>query len=462
MLEGKRMADRGSGQGSPTGTRFRLFAQPPFLAQFQHPETVWVSSPAGTVGPGPSDERMYVIDPIGKRIPYGEAEDRFGNSAYLVPPWLGPTYPPALPDADGHFDYIPVDSPEFEAASLFCTVRRTLDVWEGFFGHPIEFHFARDFDQLELVLQRNLVDNAYMGYGFLEVGIHPTEDGPDEPLSLNFDIVAHEVGHCIIYSVVGVPDVGTQDAEYYGFHESSADLTALVAALHFDSVVDDLLADTHGNLYTLNFVNRIAELSNNQQIRLAANPLSLLDFVQGWTDEHDLAQPLTGAMFDILVDIFHEELVERGLISQSAEDLSDRLEDEPDYHQVIQPVFDEAYGAEPEGFRAALVAARDTLGTYLAETWRRLSPDNLGYAGVGRTLLAVDRMIADGRYRRIIEVNLGRRAIGFARVGPQLMPQRPTSHFDLTRVFVPPLQRRRCCRRRLSYREKYEMAWGRR
>ena len=195
------------------------------------------------------------------------------------------------------------------------------------------------------------------------------------------------------------PTSGTADAEYYGFHESAADLTALIAALHFDSVIDELLASTHGNLYTLNLVNRIAELSDNDQIRLAANPLSLLDFVAGWRDEHALAQPLTGAMFDIFVDIFHEELEMRGLITARQEDLSDRLEDWPDYHRVIQPIFDEAYAAAPDGFRAALIAARDTLGTYLAETWRRLSPDDLGYADVGRTLLAVDRMLSGGRYR---------------------------------------------------------------
>ena len=452
------MADGGTGQRSPTGTRFRLFPQPPFLAKFSEPETVWVSPPAGTISAGPADDRMYVIDPIGKRVAYGQARDRFGNAAYLVPPWPGPSYPPALPDADGHFDCIPIDTPEFEAAHLFCAVRRTLDIWERYLGHPVEWHFAPDFDRLELVLQRNLEENAYMGYGFLEVGVHRTKEGGIEPFSLNFDIIAHEVGHCIVYAVLGVPELDGYDAEYYGFHESAADLTALVATLHFDSVVDDLLETTHGNLYTLNYVNRIAELSDNQQIRLAANPLTLLDFVTGWSDEHDLAQPLTGAMFDILVDIFHEELVGRGLISHRAEDLSDRLEDEPNYHRIIQPLFDEAYAANPQGFREALISARDILGTYLAETWLRLSPDNLNYAGVGRALFAVERMMTGGRYRRIIDVNLRRRAIGYARVGPQLEPQSSKSHFDLPRIFVPPLHGDCSCRR-LSYREKLNDAW---
>ncbi|SFK33011.1 hypothetical protein SAMN04488498_10541 [Mesorhizobium albiziae] len=451
------MPERGNGTGREAGTRFRLFAQPPFLKPFREPETVWVSSPAGSVGPGPADDRMYVVDPIGKRAAYGLSEDRFGNAAYVLPPWPGPAFPPALPDADGHFDGIEVESPEFEAAHLFGVVRRTLDVWEGYFGHPIEWHFARDFDQLELVLQRNLVENAFMGYGFLEVGIHRASNGAVHPFSLNFDIIAHEVGHCIVYAVVGVPNPETTYAEYYGFHESAADLTALIAALHFDSVIDELLAATHGNLYTLNLVNRIAELTGNDQIRLAANPLSLLDFVGGWRDEHDLAQPLTGAIFDMLVDIFHEELVERGLFSADAEDLSDRMEDQPDYHQIVQPIFDETYAAAPDGFREALVSARDTVGIYLAETWRRLSPDYLGYDDVGRTLFAVDQMLTGGRYSRIIDVNLRRRAIGAARVGPQLAPRDRKSHFELPRVFMPERQSN-CCRRRSSYRERLEMS----
>ena len=49
-----------------TGTRVRLFAQSQYLEDFQEPETIWLSPPAGTVGAGPSDDRMYVVDPIGK------------------------------------------------------------------------------------------------------------------------------------------------------------------------------------------------------------------------------------------------------------------------------------------------------------------------------------------------------------------------------------------------------------
>jgi hypothetical protein len=441
------VAFRGDESTPEIGTRFRLFAQAPFLTPFREPETIVVSSPAGSVGPGPGDDRMYVVDPIGKKLAYGLAENLRGDPLYLMPPWPGDMFPPALPDRDGHFDHIAPEDPEFEAAHLFGSVRFTLDVWEKYFGHPIDWHFQRDLDRLELVIQRNLRENAFMGYGFLEVGIHETADGGVEPFSLNFDVVAHEVGHCIVYSVIGVPDPGTAGAEYYGFHESAADLTALIAALHFDSVIDDLLETSHGNLYTRNLVNRIAELTGNSQIRLAANPLSLLDFVDGWHDEHALAQPLTGAVFDIFVDLFHEELVARGLITADQEDLADRVEDSPDYFRVVQPIFDEAYAAATDEFREALVASRDELGMLLAETWRRLDPHHLSYAEVGNALRAVDEKMTGGRWRTIIDVNLRRRAIGFAKAGPRLKPPGQHSHFDLPRVFVPE-GRDGCCRER--------------
>jgi hypothetical protein len=190
---------------------------------------------------------------------------------------------------------------------VYGTVRFVLDLWENYFGRPIEWHFRRDYERLELTILPFL-DNAQAGYGFLEIGSATTEAGEVRPFSLNFDVLAHEVGHLIVYAEIGVPAPEAASAEYFGFHESAADLVALISVLHFDSVIDQLLESTSGNLYTLNELNRISELSETEQIRLASNPLKLSDFSAGWSDEHELAQPLTGAMFDILVDLFHEGL----------------------------------------------------------------------------------------------------------------------------------------------------------
>lgn len=427
------------GQPVTSFTKFKLFPQPPFLAAFREPETVLLSPPAGSLSPGPSDERMYAIFPLGKKLHYGTQEED-GEPYLYLPPWEGRIHRPAVPSRDGHFDHLEPGTPQFEAAHLFGSVRFVLDVWEGYFDHPIRWHFEDSYDQIELSILPEL-DNALMGYGFMEVGGHTTEEGDYRPFSLNFDVIAHEVGHAMIYREVGMPVPGGPQGEYYGFHESAADLVALVTSLHFDSVVDHVLERTRGNLYTLNKLNRMAELSDHEQIRLAANDARLSDFAAGWDDEHDLAQPLTGAMFDILVDIFHEQLLDRGLIAPEVEDLSDQLEGLPEYEDVMQSLFDEAYARDPGGFRAALLEARDIVGTYLADTWTLLDSDSLSYAEVAAAFEQVDREITGGRYRRLIRGNMRMRDIGIAVPGPRRSAPGPESHSFSARTIVP--ERRR-------------------
>jgi transposase len=108
--------------------------------------------------------------------------------------------------------------------------------------------------------------------------------------------------------------------------------------------------------------------------------------------------------------------------------LSDELEGSPDYEAVMQGLFDEAYRADPHGFKDALLLARDIVGTYLAETWRRLTPREVTFAHVADIFEQVDNDILDGRFRKIIRGNFRARGIGYIEVGPQLMPQSENSH----------------------------------
>ena len=110
------------------GTRFRLF---PVFAEDMPPETVEIPSVAGTIGPGPSDHALYVADAAGKTEPYGPPQ--YG------PPFRGPLLPPAQPDREGHFDHLPIESPQFLAAHQFGSMRYTLDIWERYLGHRVEW-----------------------------------------------------------------------------------------------------------------------------------------------------------------------------------------------------------------------------------------------------------------------------------------------------------------------------------
>jgi hypothetical protein len=451
---------RGSVSGANPGnggTRFRLFPRPPYVHADWLPELVSVPTPLGLIGPGPSDDRMYLVNPIDKRRSYGVNSGGYGTPFLELPPWRGGVRRLVQPARDGHFDHIPVEAPEFAEVHTFGVIRFVLELWERHFGRRIEWHFARDLDRLEIVMLPEL-DNARAGYGFIEVGADHQEDGVLLPFALNFDVLAHELGHLIIYSTVGVPDVAAAEGEYFGFHECAADMTALIAAAHFNTLIERLLEDTHGNLYTFNELDRFAELSATTQIRLASNSVKMSQFAAGWTDEHALSEPLTGALFDIFVDIFQENLVERGVIAREIADLADHVGRNPDFEPVIQAAFDAVFPDARGAFHEALAEARDYMGMLLAETWKRLSPNRLRYTDVASALLSVDRMLSGGRYHDEIIESIEWREIGQVTVGPRLQPPDRTSHSFSTRTIVPEI---RCRLPHMAYHERV-LAAGRR
>ena len=437
------------------GTRFLLFPQAPFLHPDRPPEVVTISSPPGTIGPGPSDNRLFVIAPVGKRYPYGIAPGPLGTPYLSLPPWRGPVLRPAIPSRDGHFDHIPVGAPEFALAHLFGCIRFVLEKWERYLGGTLQWHFARHFDRLEALIYPPL-DNARAGYGYMEAGSHRNDDGSIADYSLNFDVIAHEIGHLIIYALLGVPRGVAEQEDYFGFQESAADTTALIAVLHFDSMIEQLMQDTRGNLYAMNELNRFAELSTSDQIRMASNSVKLSRFARGWVKEHALSEPLTGAIFDILVDVYQEKLVDRGVISREVADLSDHMREHPECEAVVQAAFDLAYSRRPDAFFDVMVETRDYMGVLLAETWKRLSGQFLSYDDVARVMLAVDGALSGGRYQQEIFESFDWREIGRVRVGPRLKPDE-TSHSASDRTLRPELGR---ALPKMTFRERVLLATG--
>ena len=394
----------------PTGSRFRVFAQAPLLADFREPQIIWVSSPRGSLGPGPSDARMYALDPVGKE-PYGDAD---------LPPFRGRRRLPALPDQNGHFDHLGPDDPAFRAAHVFGIVRRVLDVWEVYLGGPLPWHFSISHPRLELI-PHVAWNNAHFGWGFLECGEAADDAGTKRPFALNFDVLAHETGHGIVFSLVGVPTPETLTTAYRAFHEAASDLVAMLAVLHFDSFIDHVLRVTEGDLYVENELCRIGELSQTRQIRSASNALKMSDIagldappleIDGKT-VHKLGLPFTGAVFDMLVEFYLDRLVAMRLI---AADLAETLRRAAEQSEGALAAVDdrplrEAHAREPRRFAAALADARDMVGLRLARTLHRLTPHHLDFETVAATLLAVDRELSGSTHQALITACLEWREI---------------------------------------------------
>ena len=382
------------------GVRFRLFPQAPVVPAFAEPETVVISRAPGSIGPGPSDERMYVVDALQKSRPYAFP---------FLPPFVGPANAPILPGPDGHFDHFEVGTREFNAAHMYGAVRLVLDIWEDYFQRQVEWHFSKHFARLELIPHLDW-DNAQSGYGFIETGFGFDEDYGEHPFCLNFDILSHELGHSFVFALVGTPPERVS-AEYLGFQEAASDIVTLLSTLHFTSVVDHVLAETRGNIYVPNELNRFAELSPTHQIRSASNSLRMDDVPDVRTpvdrlsqpDRHLLSQPLTGAVFDILVELFQTILVQRGLISNELNAMSRRADQGVDEtgEVLVERLFDDAFQDRGGDFAQALIVARDIAGSLCAAAFTQLRPD-LTYPQVYEAFLRADRLLTNGEFRDLL------------------------------------------------------------
>ena len=400
------------------GVRFRLFPQSPHLAAFQRPITVWLDKRAGRIWPGPSDDRFYVIDPAASKLPYDDI---------YQPPYEGPAFPPIAPDSQGNFDYINVGTREFNAAHLFAAVRCTMDIWEAYFGRRIAWHFRHRYKRMELI---PFVDweNAQSGFGFIETGYDIDAAGQRSLLCLNFDVIAHELGHSIIYAEVGIPTPLAQTDEYFAFQESAADLCALIASLHFENVVDHVLDACRGNLYASNEMNRIGELTEIEQIRLASNIFKMSHFQNGFKTPHFLGLPLSGAIFDLFVDVFQSLLWQRGFINKRLAWWTSQVPDPSIDDERLQDAYDTAYAQHASGFKEALLDARDYLGQNLAMSWQQLNPNHLHFTDVELAMLSADQVLTGGEYQQRLRANFNWREIGQVSPGPNLSSNHEATH----------------------------------
>ncbi|OBZ16332.1 hypothetical protein A8L34_27015 [Bacillus sp. FJAT-27264] len=373
------------------GTRFLVYPQFRGIQGFQKPEVIYLNAEPGSIQAGPEDDRQYVIDAVGKR-PYRNGEG---------PPYTGKRNPPLQPDAQGHFDHVQPGSREFSAAAMFATIRRTQDIWEDYFKIKIT--------PPQKLLLIPLIDwnNAQAGSNFLEFG-YAEDAGKRYPYCENFDVLSHEEGHFIKDQIIGYPSNGNDTEEYHGHHEAFGDLVAIVASLHFNTVLDELLEHTSGNLFTENELSRLGEFGLNRFIRLAFNDRKLSDVrersgEEPWRrEEHALSEPFTGGVFDILVEVFQIALIERNLISTDLGRRSYDTHHNPSEAAVIQKEFEQLYAGNEDQFRDCLIDARDFLGNLMAEAWKQTRPDKLTYSKVLQNILDADRKISGGKYQQTI------------------------------------------------------------
>jgi hypothetical protein len=291
----------------------------------------------------------------------------------------------AQPDSEGNYLYWP-GTREFDQINCFYYVTFTLRMYERYARRFLPWSFPN----LRITVDPHSGNGANAFYSEQDrlIGFHAMQlNGETISAAQSADIVSHETAHAILDSLRDLHN------ESFGlgptaFHEAFADMSAMLVALHDDSLISRLLDWTGGNLRLDNFITVVGEQLTERlrtmpevntrtiYLRNALNKLQLLAFdrlaytadnpdMQLTRESHNFSRIFSGAFYDIVVGIY------------------ERL----------------AQSANP---RIAVHRARDIVG-YLLTCAVELGPvGEFEFADMARAFLAADTVLNHGQYRDIL------------------------------------------------------------
>jgi hypothetical protein len=236
---------------------------------------------------------------------------------------IHPGTTPVVRNTNGDFIF-PTISAEADCVHTFTVAHQALRMWEQSRGGariPWAWNTGGNADRLTCRPRGFSGANAfYSRLGkTLSFGFFLPQNSPNEVFTCrSLDIVAHEAGHAILDGLK--PGwLGTGNVPQTGaLHESFGDLTAIFVALSQFDQVDAFIAMSKANLHDKNFLSAVAEEfgaalvpPRPSGLRDADNDLKLS---QVGNQVHSLSQVFTGAIYDILSDIFVHERIRQSAV----------------------------------------------------------------------------------------------------------------------------------------------------
>ncbi|MGZ8320612.1 MAG: hypothetical protein ACXWVD_16050 [Telluria sp.] len=227
-----------------------------------------------------------------------------------------PGIAPVSPNAFGDFVTMP-DTPQFDAVHTFAVVRQTLTMYQralagGISETPLPWQWNSSIDTAPLALFPHGLPNTMNAFYSrsqccLKFGDFVPSSAVERVFTCrSFDIVSHEAGHAVLDGLK--PDwlLADNPPQTGGLHEAFGDLTAIFLALSQLDQCEAVVAQTKARLHDKTFLADIAEqfglaLGRSNGLRNADNDITMS---QAGSEVHAISQVFTGAIYDILADMF--------------------------------------------------------------------------------------------------------------------------------------------------------------
>lgn len=265
------------------GSRTRIWKQDPSVTGLNLPRDVYIH---GQVNEGPSDSQIVIrgLSPVTPDL----------NRDFLIDPTS--------------------DEKAFDAVHTYTIVRQVLTMYQRVLDRKLQWQWNSNTNQEPISVhpQAGRTPNAYysreekvLKFFFFKPDSQPA-GSPDVYTCRSLDVVAHETGHAILDALKPNWISFSAPAQTGGLHESFGDITSIFTILSQLDLVEYIIAETKADLHGRNILVALAEqfglaFGMPNGLRNADNDLKLSEVSN---EVHDISQVFTGAIYDILADIF--------------------------------------------------------------------------------------------------------------------------------------------------------------
>lgn len=227
-----------------------------------------------------------------------------------------PGIAPVSPNAFGDFVTTP-GTPQFDAVHTYAVVRMTLTMYQralagGSEETPLPWQWNASDELTPLQIFPHGLPNVMNAfYSRAECCLKfgdfvPSGQSERVFTCRSFDIVSHETGHAVLDGLKPNWLMADNPPQTGGLHEAFGDLTAIFLSLSQLDQCEAIVAQTKARLHDRTFLADIAEefglaLGRSNGLRNADNDIALS---QAGIQVHAISQVFTGAVYDILADLF--------------------------------------------------------------------------------------------------------------------------------------------------------------
>lgn len=203
---------------------------------------------------------------------------------------------------------------QFDAAHTYAIIRKVVTMFERVLGTRLKWSWNKylvNTEPLRVYPHANPGRNAYYDRGLRALRFEYFYEQGKKPIFTcrSLDIVSHEAGHAVIDAIKpgwNIKESGRISIELAALQESLCDLTTLFLVLSKFDLVEYIVVQTKADLKHKDNILAIwsEQLETIPGVAGARNAINELKLSEAGAQVHRVSEVFTGAVYDILSDIF--------------------------------------------------------------------------------------------------------------------------------------------------------------